>query len=183
MERRYETTNPSETEALGADLAASLKPGDVVLIAGELGSGKTTFVRGACRGLGVTGIVTSPTFTVGQRYPGPIPVSHIDLYRIEHLNEEEPDLLSDYLDAETITFIEWPRPGLAGVGDVAARVSIEHAGGEERVIEITRGSWATTPPHVPPQWRCSILARECNSSCAMTRRRASGRATPAPCCR
>ena len=132
-----QTSGPAETEALGAAVAASLKPGDVVLIAGELGTGKTTFVRGACRALGVRTIVTSPTFTVGQRYPGPIPVSHIDLYRIEHLEDEEPDLLSDYLDAETIAFIEWPRPELAGVGHVAARVRIEHAGGDQRVIEVT----------------------------------------------
>jgi tRNA threonylcarbamoyladenosine biosynthesis protein TsaE len=130
------TTGPHETEAVAAELAAQLKQGDAVLIAGELGSGKTTFVRGACRALGVTAVVTSPTFTVGQRYPGPIPVSHIDLYRIENLDDEEPDLLSDYLDADTIAFIEWPRADLAGLPHVAARVRIEHAGGEERVIEV-----------------------------------------------
>ena len=131
------TTGPKETEALAAELAAGLKPGDTVLIAGELGSGKTTFVRGACRALGITGIVTSPTFTIGQRYSGPVPVSHLDLYRIEHLEEEEPDLLNDYLDPETIAFIEWPRPELAGIAHVAARVRIEHAGGNRRAIEIT----------------------------------------------
>jgi tRNA threonylcarbamoyladenosine biosynthesis protein TsaE len=135
--RRLQTSSAAETEAVGAELAGSLKPGDVVLIGGELGSGKTTFVRGACRALGVTGIVTSPTFTVGQRYPGPVPVSHIDLYRIEHLEDEEPELLSDYLDGETIAFIEWPRDQLGGVGRVAARVRITHAGGDRREIEIT----------------------------------------------
>jgi tRNA threonylcarbamoyladenosine biosynthesis protein TsaE len=134
--RRVQTSSAAETEALGAELAASLRPGDVVLIAGELGTGKTTFVRGASRALGVTGVVTSPTFIVGQRYPGPVPVSHIDLYRIECLEDEDPDLLSDYLDPDAITFIEWPRPALSALERVTARVSIAHAGGENRVIEV-----------------------------------------------
>ena len=134
--RRVQTRSAGETEALGAELAASLRPGDVVLIAGELGSGKTTFVRGASRALGVTSVVSSPTFTIGQRYPGTVSVSHIDLYRIERLEDEDPDLLSDYLDPDTITFIEWPRPGLSGLERVTARVSIAHAGGENRVIEV-----------------------------------------------
>ncbi len=108
-----------------------------MLIAGELGSGKTTLVRGACRALGVTGIVTSPTFTVGQRYPGPKRVAHIDLYRIENLENEDPDLLSDYVDDDTIVFIEWPRAEMVGLERVAARVRIEHGGGDRRVIEIT----------------------------------------------
>jgi len=68
--RRHETSSPEQTEALGAMLAGTLRPGDVVLIEGELGTGKTTFVRGACRALGITGVVTSPTFTIGQRYHG-----------------------------------------------------------------------------------------------------------------
>src|SRR2546421_7611862 len=73
------TMSAAETEALGAGLAASLQPGDVVLVSGELGAGKTTFVRGACRALGVQALVTSPTFTIGQRYPGSPPVTHLDL--------------------------------------------------------------------------------------------------------
>ena len=107
-----------------------------MLIEGELGTGKTTFVRGACRALGVTATVTSPTFTVGQRYPGPVPVAHIDLYRIDHLENEEPDLLEEYLGPDTIAFVEWPRAGLAGLGGVVAHVRISHAGGDRRVVEI-----------------------------------------------
>jgi tRNA threonylcarbamoyladenosine biosynthesis protein TsaE len=80
--RRLETAGAEETEALGAELAATLAPGDVVLVEGELGAGKTTFVRGACRALGVTAPVTSPTFTIGQRYTGRFPISHLDLYRL-----------------------------------------------------------------------------------------------------
>jgi tRNA threonylcarbamoyladenosine biosynthesis protein TsaE len=135
---RVETTGPAETEAIGARLAATLSPGDVVLVAGELGAGKTTLVRGACRELGVTVPVTSPTFTIGQRYPGPVLVSHIDLFRIDRMIEEEPDLLADYLGPDTIAFVEWPPTApseRAGLGRIAHRVRIQHAGGDRRILE------------------------------------------------
>jgi tRNA threonylcarbamoyladenosine biosynthesis protein TsaE len=136
---RHETETPEETEALGARLAARLEAGDVVLVEGELGAGKTTFVRGACRALGVAGAVTSPTFTIGNRYRGPVAVSHLDLFRIENLRDEDPDLLSDYLGPDRIAFVEWPPgedAGLADLARVAARVRIEHAGGDRRRVEI-----------------------------------------------
>jgi tRNA threonylcarbamoyladenosine biosynthesis protein TsaE len=136
---RVRTTSAEETEALGARIAAGLRPGDVVLVAGELGAGKTTLVRGACRALGVTAPVTSPTFTIGQRYDGAVPVAHLDLFRVESLDAEEPGLLADYIDPGTIGFVEWPPDRLAdGVGTlrVARRVEIVHAGGDERLIEV-----------------------------------------------
>jgi tRNA threonylcarbamoyladenosine biosynthesis protein TsaE len=137
----YESTGAAQTEALGARLAAELEPGDVVLVAGELGAGKTTFVRGAARQLGVTVPVTSPTFTIGQRYPAADHrlVAHIDLYRLGSLADEDPDLLADYLSAETIAFVEWPpdeAAALAALGRIAARVGLEHAGGDRRHVEI-----------------------------------------------
>ena len=141
MEIPARTRDPRQTEALGGELATTLVPGDVVLVAGELGAGKTTFVRGGCRTLGVTGAVTSPTFTIGQRYPAPVPVSHVDLFRIESLDGEDPDLLADYLRPDTIAFVEWPSHAEAAVealGRVVARVVIEHAGGDERLITIRR---------------------------------------------
>jgi len=144
MPRRLQTSSATETEALGAELAAVLKPGDVVLVEGELGAGKTTFVRGACRALGVTGPVTSPTFTIGQRYAAPVRVSHLDLFRIAGLQHEDPDLLADYLGPDAIAFVEWPERAEradAGFGAVAARVRIEHAGGDARTVEI-RGAGA-----------------------------------------
>ena len=98
----------ADTEAIGARLAAALEPGDVVLISGELGAGKTTLIRGACRALGVEEPVVSPTFTIGRRYSGRVPVSHLDLYRLDGLEGEDPGLLDDYLAAEAVTFIEWP---------------------------------------------------------------------------
>ena len=132
------TDSPAETEALGADLARALRPGDVVLVQGELGAGKTTFVRGACRALGVTVPVTSPTFTIGQRYRADVPVTHVDLYRVASLDSEEPELLDDYLGPDTISFIEWPEAaGHQLDGLVAHRVRIEHAGGDRRTLEIS----------------------------------------------
>lgn len=139
MRRRLETSSPRQTEALGAQLAASLTAGDVVLVEGSLGAGKTTFVRGACGALGVHGLVTSPTFTIGQRYSAPVPVSHVDLFRIPDLNNEDPDLLVDYLGPDTIAFVEWPQRAtetIARFSRIAARVRIEHGGGDERVVVI-----------------------------------------------
>lgn len=131
------TTTPEETEALAAELAARLRPGDVVLVSGELGSGKTTFVRGACHALGVRGPVTSPTYTIGQVYAGAASeIAHLDLYRLETLEDEDPALLDDYLTPARIGFVEWPAVGESGIERVKARVRIEHAGGDKRRIEI-----------------------------------------------
>jgi tRNA threonylcarbamoyladenosine biosynthesis protein TsaE len=122
----------AETEAAGAELAARLRPGDVVLVSGELGTGKTTFVRGACRALGVEGPVTSPTFTIGQVLSGAVEVAHLDLYR---LDAPDPSLLEDYLTPERIGFVEWPWD--RAFERVAARVRLEHAGGDRRTIEVS----------------------------------------------
>jgi tRNA threonylcarbamoyladenosine biosynthesis protein TsaE len=133
------TASREETEALGARLAEDLRPGDVALVAGELGVGKTTLIRGACRALEVTDNVTSPTFTIGQRYRGRVPVSHLDLYRLGGLEEEEPGLLDDFLTPDAITFVEWPpeRDGLDREDvRVALRVELRHAGGDRREIEV-----------------------------------------------
>jgi tRNA threonylcarbamoyladenosine biosynthesis protein TsaE len=137
-----ESRSAAETEALGAELAERLRAGDVVVVSGEVGAGKTTLIRGACQALGVEGPVTSPTFTIGQRYKGGrAPVSHLDLYRLEGLDDEDPALLEDYLDPDAIAFVEWPaaaEPRLAGRRVVAVRLS--HAGGDRRQIEIPAAS-------------------------------------------
>jgi tRNA threonylcarbamoyladenosine biosynthesis protein TsaE len=138
------TRSAAETEALGERLAAQLGPGDVVLVAGELGAGKTTLIRGACRALGVEDPVLSPTFTIGRRYVGRVPVSHLDLFRLEALDAEEPGLLDDYLTADAVAFVEWPRGGGGGIelgGEIAGRllrVELRHAGGDEREVSIAR---------------------------------------------
>ena len=137
---RVQSRSSQETERLGAELAAELKPGEVVLVAGEMGAGKTTFVRGACRALGVTVPVTSPTFTVGQRYPASgsvTSVSHLDLYRIESLDDEDPDILAEYLGSETIAFVEWPEVAeleLDKLATATRHVKLEHGGGDLRIV-------------------------------------------------
>jgi tRNA threonylcarbamoyladenosine biosynthesis protein TsaE len=132
------TAAPAETEAAGAELAKGLRRGDVVLVSGELGAGKTTFVRGACRALGVRGPVTSPTFTIGQLYEGrDAEIAHVDLYRLPSLAAEDPALLDDYLTPERYGFVEWPGAGVDhAIGRIAARVRIEHRGADRRAIEI-----------------------------------------------
>jgi tRNA threonylcarbamoyladenosine biosynthesis protein TsaE len=141
VQGRFQSHGAAETEALGGQLAAELAAGDVVLVEGELGAGKTTFVRGAARALGVTVPVTSPTFTIGHLYPadGRARVAHVDLYRLASLSGEDPDLLADYVASDTIAFVEWPAAGereLNALGTVAARVRLEHAGGDERQVVI-----------------------------------------------
>jgi tRNA threonylcarbamoyladenosine biosynthesis protein TsaE len=137
-----QTASAAETEAVAAALAASLRPGDVVLVSGEMGAGKTTFVRGACRALGIDVPVTSPTFTIARRYEdGRVPVSHLDLFRLaEGLADEEPELLDDELAPDRVAFVEWPEvagDGLPGV-HVAARVRLEHRGGDRRRVVVER---------------------------------------------
>jgi tRNA threonylcarbamoyladenosine biosynthesis protein TsaE len=132
------TTGPEATERAGAELAARLRPGDVVLVTGELGAGKTTFVRGALRALGVGGPVTSPTFVIGQAYEGRDgPVSHLDLYRLGGMAPEDPGLLDPFFAPDAIAFVEWPEqaPGAWPQERVAHRVALAHAGGDERRIE------------------------------------------------
>ena len=130
------THGPDETEAAGAELARRLDPGDVVLVSGELGTGKTTFVRGACRALGVDGPVTSPTFTIGQVLGGSPEIAHLDLYRLGSLAGEDPALLDDYLTPERVGFVEWPAVAELALERVVARVLLEHAGGDRRRITV-----------------------------------------------
>jgi tRNA threonylcarbamoyladenosine biosynthesis protein TsaE len=127
------SSSPADTEAAGARLAGELSAGDVVLVSGELGAGKTTFVRGACRALGVSAKVTSPTFTIGQLYAGSPDVAHLDLYR---LDGAEPGLLEDYLTPDRIGFLEWPELAEPELERVTAHVRIEHAGGDTRTITV-----------------------------------------------
>src|SRR3954465_2231411 len=112
------SASSAETERLGAELAKSLRPGDLVLVSGELGSGKTTFVRGACRALGVEGPVTSPTFTIGHLYDAGVEVAHLDLFRLESMAGEDPALLDDYLTPDRIAFVEWPDAALPQIGRI-----------------------------------------------------------------
>ena len=129
------TASPEETAALAADLAARLEAGDVVAVSGELGAGKTTFVRGAARALGVTGPVSSPTFTIGHRYEAATPVAHLDLYRIAGLDPEEWGDLEPYFDG-TIAFVEWPEHGGDWLPEARIGVTLGHVDESHRSVTI-----------------------------------------------
>ena len=130
-----ESASPEETERIAAALAAELVSGDVITVSGELGAGKTTFVRGACRGLGVEGPVTSPTYTVGHLYEGRLPVSHLDLYRFDGMSDAEWGDLEPYFE-NAVCFVEWPEAGAAGLPEVRAAVRLEHDTPTSRVLLI-----------------------------------------------
>lgn len=148
--RSVETTGPAETESLGAELAGALRDGDVVLVRGELGAGKTTLVRGAARALGVTDPVTSPTFSIGHRYAGAgVTVSHLDLYRLAGLEREDPDLLADYLGPGRIAFVEWPEDAHADLAGARVRVTLSHGGGDRRRIDVEAAQEAADSPAAP----------------------------------
>ena len=130
---------PDATERAGAELAQTLKPGDVVLVSGELGAGKTTFVRGALRALGVEGPITSPTFVVGHLYDGAAsPIAHLDLYRLAGMGGEDPGILDPFFAPDAIVFVEWPEHAEDALPPerIAHRVRLAHAGGDDRRIEI-----------------------------------------------
>jgi tRNA threonylcarbamoyladenosine biosynthesis protein TsaE len=129
------TASPEETEALAAQLAHTLAPGDVVAVSGELGAGKTTFVRGAARALGVTGPVSSPTFTIGHRYDAATPVAHLDLYRIAGLDPEEWGDLEPYFDG-TVAFVEWPEHGGDWLPRARVVVTLKHVDESHRRVRI-----------------------------------------------
>jgi tRNA threonylcarbamoyladenosine biosynthesis protein TsaE len=107
-----------------------------VTVSGELGSGKTTFVRGACRALGVTAPVTSPTFTIGHRYAGERDVSHVDLFRFTGVSPAEWGDLEPYFQ-DAIAFVEWPEAGRDALPRARVDVRLEHAGGDRRGILLT----------------------------------------------
>jgi tRNA threonylcarbamoyladenosine biosynthesis protein TsaE len=129
----FESSSPEETEAIAARLAQELVLGDVVLVDGELGSGKTTFVRGAARSLGVQGPVTSPTYTIGHRYKGRVDVSHLDLYRFEGMSNAEWGDLEEYFE-NAVVFVEWPQAGAAFLPPARARAGLQHVGETRRLI-------------------------------------------------
>jgi tRNA threonylcarbamoyladenosine biosynthesis protein TsaE len=135
MKEQSESSSAEETEHIAAALAAELRAGDVVTVSGELGSGKTTFVRGACRALGVQGPVTSPTFTIGHRYGGMVDVSHLDLFRFEGVSPAEWGDLEPYFDG-AVCFVEWPEAAGELLPTPRFRVTMRHAGGDRRTIEV-----------------------------------------------
>jgi tRNA threonylcarbamoyladenosine biosynthesis protein TsaE len=132
---QFSSASSDETEAIAARLARELAAGDVVTISGELGSGKTTFVRGACRALGVTAPVTSPTYTIGHRYEGDPDVTHLDLFRFTAVSQAEWAELEPYFE-HAIAFVEWPEAAGSGLPEVRVAVRLEHVDAERRRIRL-----------------------------------------------
>ena len=130
-----ESSSPEETERIGAAVARELEPGDVVAVSGELGTGKTTFVRGAAWALGIDGPVTSPSYTIGHRYRGDPDVSHLDLYRFDGMSDEEWGDLEAYFEA-AVVFVEWPEAGEAFLPPARVRVRLRHHGEAHRLIAL-----------------------------------------------
>jgi tRNA threonylcarbamoyladenosine biosynthesis protein TsaE len=106
-----------------------------VTVSGELGSGKTTFVRGACRALGVEAPVTSPTYTIGHRYTGHVDVSHLDLFRFRGVSAAEWGDLEPYFE-DAVVFVEWPEAGAGVLPAPRVEVRLEHGGEDRRLVTI-----------------------------------------------
>ena len=129
------SASAADTEAVAGRLAPRLRAGDVVTVSGELGAGKTTFVRGACRALGIEAAVTSPTFTIGHRYDGRPDVSHLDLYRFQGFSAAEWGDLEPYF-VDAICFVEWPEAAADALPPVRVAVRLSHVDLERRTITI-----------------------------------------------
>jgi tRNA threonylcarbamoyladenosine biosynthesis protein TsaE len=136
-QRSWDCSDLACTEALAAALGRQLRLGDVAWLRGELGAGKTAFVRAACAVLGVTSPVTSPTYTVGNRYPADrVCVAHLDLYRSSGLTIEEWADLEPYFE-DAIAFVEWPDAGAGLLPDPRVTVDIDHLQGDARLITLS----------------------------------------------
>jgi tRNA threonylcarbamoyladenosine biosynthesis protein TsaE len=144
------SSSPAETEAIAARVAAALSAGDVVAVSGELGSGKTTFVRGAARALGVTVPVTSPTYTVGNRYNGRVAVSHVDLYRFDRISPPEWGDLEPYFE-NTVCFVEWPEAGAGVLPPARVSVRLRHEEGDRRWLTLSSADEELLARAMPPR--------------------------------
>lgn len=136
MKRFCETASPEETEALAAGLAGGLRPGDCVGLIGELGSGKTCFVKGLARGLGAQGYIKSPSFTIINIYEGGrLPLYHIDLYRLSGMEEFREAGLEDYIYGNGVSVIEWVDRAPELIKDCALIVRFSYKGETLRGVE------------------------------------------------
>jgi tRNA threonylcarbamoyladenosine biosynthesis protein TsaE len=133
-----DSRSPEATEAVGAQLAEGLEPGDVVALTGELGAGKTCFTQGLARGLGVAGRAVSPTFALVNEYRGRVPVHHVDAYRTSSLIEILDLGLEELFDGEGVTVVEWADKLSPLLPPRTIHVHIEGVGDEPRVITIRR---------------------------------------------
>ena len=140
------TSSVAETQRLAAGLAALAEPGDLILLVGDLGSGKTAFAQGFGRGLGVAGAITSPTFTLHRRYDGRLTLHHLDVYRLSQLAEVDDLALPELLEGPSVTLIEWGdtiRPALP-LEHLEVRLALDDVEDARRVELIVVGErWST----------------------------------------
>ncbi len=123
-------------EAIGCRLARALQPGDLVLVYGPLGAGKTTFVRAVARALEVVGPIRSPSYTIANVYSGKSTVQHLDLYRLDQIGDDDALALEEYVGGDAITLVEWPEVGLEKLGEATWTVRLAHQSLTERSLEI-----------------------------------------------
>lgn len=123
-------------EEIGKTLAKALYPGDLVLLYGPLGAGKTTLVRVVAQALHVTDPVRSPSFTIANIYSGEPVVQHLDLYRLDEIGDDDALALEEYVGGQAVTLVEWPEAGLHRLGDPAFTVRMDHESLHSRSVEI-----------------------------------------------
>ena len=128
----------AQTQAIGAALAGQLRPNDVLVLLGDMGAGKSEFTRGLARGLGVTGYVTSPTFTIMQLHDsGRLPLYHFDWYRLESVEELYELSMEEYLQSGGVAVIEWPSRAEEALPESYLAIALEPVGDDGRRISLT----------------------------------------------
>jgi len=159
-----DTQGEAGTEDLGREVSALLKGGEIILLHGPLGAGKTCFVRGVCRGLQVTGEVVSPTYTLVNIYTGRLPVYHLDFYRVEPGQDLHdigvPDLLDEIWQGQAVALVEWPGPMMTELGSGPYFELLASLGNEPAA----RRWHLRGVPTLPPDWR-SVFVGKGKSSC------------------
>jgi len=123
-------------EEIGRRFARALRPGDLVLLHGALGTGKTTLIRVLAHALAVRDAVRSPSFTIANIYSGPVTVNHLDLYRLEDVGEEDALALEEYVTPDSITLVEWPEAGLRSLGNPQWTVHLQHQTLQSRAVRL-----------------------------------------------
>ncbi len=154
------TTSAAATKAMASALAAMARPGDLLLLAGEMGAGKTAFTQGFAAGLGVDEPVTSPTFTLVRSYEGRLVLHHLDVYRLEHLDEVADLSLSELLDSDAVTVIEWGDAVRAALPADYLELTLSFTDDDDErsiTVRCVGPSWQTRSATLTPAleaWRC-----------------------------
>ena len=129
-----ETQSEEETRVLGSQIGAAARPGDVLLLLGTFGVGKTTLVQGIARGLGIEDVVTSPSFVIANEYYGRLPLYHVDLYRVEQMDPTTLEALAEYFGSDGLCAVEWPASVPASLVEGAAQIELAVTGEQSRQV-------------------------------------------------